>query len=118
MNALSVRFNNVFANGEAQPSASFIAAAGGVGAVKAFKNARQVFFFNTNTIITDFHQYMLIIGIINTGYNDAVLLTVFGSVFNQVDQNLFYFFFISKNGDGRFASFFNGSTNIFCLGFY
>ena len=63
MNALSMCFNNVFANGETQTGAAFIAAAGSIGAVKAFKNAGQVFFFNTYAIVTDLNQYMLIVGI-------------------------------------------------------
>src|SRR5689334_9215877 len=89
MNALAVRFNNVFANGKAQAGSSLIAAAGGIGAVKALKDAGQVFFFNTNAIVTDLNKYVLVVGVVNTGYYVTVLLAVFGGIFNQVNEHLF-----------------------------
>src|SRR4051812_34273960 len=53
MNALPMCLNNVFENGEAHPGTASIAAARRIGAIKTLKNAGQVFFFNTNTIIAD-----------------------------------------------------------------
>ena len=101
----------------ARPKAgtTLVAASGGICAVKSFENSLQVFFFNANTIVGDFHQHMFAICIINTGCNAAILFSVFGSILNQVEQYHPDLFFIGKNQDRIFATFFNAGAHIFIL---
>ncbi len=55
VDAVPVGFDDVFADGEAQTGAAFIPAAGGIGAVKALKDAVQVFFFDADAVVADFY---------------------------------------------------------------
>ena len=84
MNTLTVCFNNMFANSQAQPGATHIAAAATVSSVKALKYAVQVFFGNAHSVVAYFNQYMFFIGLVYTGYNVSILLAVFGGIFYQV----------------------------------
>src|SRR5687768_14197761 len=101
MDALPVCFNDMFADGQSQAGTASVAAAGGIGTVKAFENTYQMFFFNANAVVADLYQYMLVVGMIYTGHNTAVLFAVFGGILYQIDQHLFYFFLIGKYSDGR-----------------
>ena len=97
MNGLSVRFNDMFADGQAKTGASFVAASGRIRAVKSFKNSLQVFFFNANSVVGDFDQHMFAVCFINAGRNAAILFSVFGCILHQIQQYHPDFFFVGKN---------------------
>ncbi len=105
MYALTMCFNNMLADGEPQAGAAFVAAAGCIGTVKAFKNAVQVFFFYAYAVVSYFNQYVFVIGFVNTGYDGAIGFAVFGSILYQVDQYLLDLFFIGKYSDWCLTSF-------------
>src|SRR6476661_2288136 len=62
---LAMSLNDVFANRETEPGTREIDASSFFCAIKAFKYARQMFFANTDPIITYFNEHMLSVGIVN-----------------------------------------------------
>ena len=80
-----MRFDDMFTNGEPQAGATFVAATRFIGSVKSFEYTGQVFFVNANTVVADLYQYFEFVGIVHTGYNGSVRLSIFRTVGNQVD---------------------------------
>ena len=117
MNRLAVRFNYVFADGKTQTGTTLIAAAGRISSVKAFKDARQVLFFDPNSIVTYFCQYMFTVSCIYTRFNVSSILSVLESIFCEVDQYLSYFLFVGKNDNGSFTTFFDTAGHLLFLQF-
>ncbi len=84
MNCLSVGFNDMFTDGESETGAALVAAAGCVGAIKSFKNPVQVFFFNTDTIVGDFNQYMFTIRSVDSCRDDTIDFSVFLRILDKI----------------------------------
>src|SRR5882724_3511806 len=106
MDRLSMRFDNMFTDSQPQTGSAFVAASGCIGPVKSFEYSLKVFFFNANTIVSDFDQHMFFIRFINTRNNTSARLSIFAGIFHEVDENHPDFFLVSKNIDRRFATFF------------
>src|SRR5262245_59576175 len=107
MNRVAVRLDDVLADGETQAGPPFIPAPGGVGAVKTFKYAGQVFLINADPVVTYFYQHYLSIRIVHAGDNAPIILSIFNSILHEVKQYLPDLFFIGKNSNGTLASFFD-----------
>ena len=69
------------------------------------------------TVIAYFYQYVFSCCFIGTGNNITISFAIFETILYQVDQHLSYFFFISKNCNRRFTTFFNAAGDVFFYGF-
>src|SRR6185437_7682299 len=107
MNGLTMRFDNMFADGQPQTSASFIPASGGIGPVKSLKYSVNVVFVNPDAIIRNLYQHVFPVCIINAGDNIAVEFAILTGIFDEVKQHHSYFLLVCKNRDRIFTTFLN-----------
>ena len=82
MNGVPVRFNNMFADRQAQTAAGNVTASSFLRAVETFKYSSQVFFWNAYSIVAYLNQYIFPICVISAGYNMTVVLALFYGIIN------------------------------------
>ena len=71
-----------------------------------------MFFCNADTIVAYFNQHMFLIGLIDTGHNIAVLLTIFIGIDYQIINYLTDLFFIRKYSNRIFTTLFNAAFDL------
>src|SRR5687767_7546754 len=99
------------------PAAGDIPASAILSSIKAFKYAVQVLFTNSRAFITYLYQNMFFIQFIHAGNNFTSIFTIFDRIIQEVDNYLAYFFFIGKNCQWSFTSFFYTETDILTFRF-
>src|SRR5688572_26476609 len=116
MDRLTMCFNNVFTDSQAESAAGNIQAASFLGAVKPFKDALQMFFRNTDPIVAYFDEDMSSIRIVHAGGDRSVLLAVFDRILYKIQQYLPDLFLICKYDQWRFATLLDMTADTALLG--
>src|ERR1700730_6707308 len=113
MNGLTMCFNDVFANGQSQTSAASVPASCRIRPVEPLEYAVKMFLFYAYAIVADLNQDMFFVCFINACCDKTIEFAVFAGIFCQVDKHHPYLFFISKNSDRRFTTFFYACPHTF-----
>ena len=96
MHAAAHHLRETLADGKTKPGSALIAASCFICTIKAFENTRQMFFLYPDAIVTDFNEYMEIVGTINARNNVSIGFSILAGVLNEINKHLPDLFFIRK----------------------